>query len=300
MMRRAFVVLLAAFVAACGISVLGVGSSGEEHRDASFVDPADGAVPPGDDAEAFVDAGTDSAIDASVPIPRDDAGCPTGRGPAMLHLFGSLCVDETEVSSKQYKPFVADFDAGRAPAQSPDCASNVSVTPLDPSTLMTPSLDTDDPVDRIDHCDARLYCEWAGKHICGRRDGTSAVITAADANNATIGEWYAACSQNGATTSVPASANLAQNSIPGRDADGQVTVGADPPGGPTYAGRILRHIVGNVAEWADGCDGSGNCIARGASVKTPSSPTDCTTRTTPLRMDRRADLGFRCCAKPVP
>ena len=35
-----------------------------------------------------------------------------------------------------------------------------------------------------------------------------------------------------------------------------------------------------------------------ASEKT-GGQTDCTTRTSHARMDRRADLGFRCCAKPI-
>jgi formylglycine-generating enzyme required for sulfatase activity len=162
-----------------------------------------------------------------------------------------------------------------------------------------PSLNADDPVDRIDWCDAHLYCEWAGKHLCRRRDGTTAFISSSDATNATISEWYAACSNDGASSSVPALCNLASNTgqISGRNADDEVDVSADPTGGPTYNGRILRHIVGNVEEWADGCDSSGTCVARGASVKT-TTQTDCTTRTTHPRMERRADLGFRCCAAP--
>jgi formylglycine-generating enzyme required for sulfatase activity len=303
--RRTFGALAClAFVsaAACGLSVVGSGSSVENGgaADANAPSSADGAVPPG--PEHVGDAGADSAhdADAEAPIARDDAGCPTGRGPSMMKLFSpALCIDETEVSSRQYMPFISDFDAGLAPAQIAECAGNASVVPVDMTTGVTPPLASDDPVDRIDWCDAQLYCAWAGKHLCARRDGTSAFIDATDADNASIGEWYAACSQDGASSSVPALANLQSNSIAGRDADGQVLVTAPPPGGPTYAGRVLRHIVGNVEEWADGCDGSGNCIARGASEKT-TGQTDCTTRTIHARMDRRADLGFRCCAKPIP
>jgi hypothetical protein len=290
--------------AACGLSIAGTGATLEDGAD-----PGDAAGRDGDDAAANDDAnygivGTDAGSDAP-PIPRDDAGCPTGRGPSMMRLFGTsspaLCIDETEVSSKQYAPFVADFAAGLTPAQSVECAAvNTSVVPLDPVTDASPPLTGDDPVDRIDHCDARLFCEWAGKHLCLRRDGSSAFIAVGEATDAAVGEWYAACSQDGTSPSVPALCNLASNSgIPGRDSDGQVNVTAPPPGGPTYAGRVLRHIVGNVEEWADGCDSAGSCVARGASVLTPGE-TDCTTRALHPRMERRSDLGFRCCAKPSP
>lgn len=251
------------------------------------------------------DAPFDAPVDAPDPVVRDDAGCPAGRGPPMLRLFDGdtnpLCIDQTEVSSRQYKTFVAEFAAARTPPQIAACAGNTSVVPLDMTTMMTPTLDADDPVDRIDWCDANLFCAWAGKHLCARRDGTTAYITSADSQDETIGEWYAACSQDGVSSSVPALCNLAANAgIQNRNADDEVEVTADPAGGPTYSGnRLLHHIVGNVEEWADGCDGSGNCVARGASVKSGGT-TDCTTRTTHPRMDRKADLGFRCCAKPMP
>jgi len=303
----------ALFSAACGISALGTGEALNDLGDGSVGPLADGGTIPGDDAGGGgvgADGGSDAPFDADVesaapPVTRDDAGCPIGRGPTMLRLFGgsgspALCIDQTEVSSKQYKPFVADFATGNTPVQGVECANNSSVAPLDMTTMMSPSLDADDPVDRIDQCDAKLYCAWAGKHLCARRDGTTTYIAADDSDSATIGEWYAACSQDGASSSVPAGANLQANTgINGRDADQQVLVSADPPGGPTYNGRVLRHIVGNVEEWADGCDGNGSCVARGASVKS-GGQTDCLTRTVHPRMDRKADLGFRCCAKPMP
>jgi formylglycine-generating enzyme required for sulfatase activity len=304
------VILAVVFTAACGISALGTGEVIDGGADASSALDGEAGIMPGDDGSVSEDGGVDAPIDvhiesAAPDVTRDDAGCPTGRGPTMLRLFGgpsspALCIDQTEVSSRQYKPFVADFMSGNTPVQSVECTINVSVTPLDMTTLMTPTLDADDPVDRIDECDARLYCEWAGKHLCARRDGTTTLIAAVDANDETVGEWFAACSQDGATSSVPAVANLQANTgIAGRNADQQVLVSADPPGGPTYSGHVLRHIVGNVEEWADGCDATGNCVARGASVKS-AGQTDCTTRTTHARMDRKADLGFRCCAKPMP
>jgi formylglycine-generating enzyme required for sulfatase activity len=306
-----------ALTAACGLSIVGTGGdapaeqTGEggamKQPDGSSL--AEGAVasPDGGAESGSGDAGntSDAQVDASVPIPRDDAGCPTGRGPTMLRLFGdagspaALCIDVTEVSSRQYIPFIADFDAGRAPMQSADCAANTAVYPLDMMTNTSPPLAADDPVDRIDQCDAQLFCAWAGKHLCGRRDGTDTYIASTDANDHTIGEWYAACSQDGASSSVPATCNLQSNNISGRNADGQVDITAAPPGGPTYPVGVLRHIVGNVEEWADGCDGTGSCVARGASEQSTGT-TDCTTRTAHPRMDRRADLGFRCCAKPLP
>jgi hypothetical protein len=294
--------------AACGLTAVGSGLTGEsgDSGDAAVTTGAEGGAPPGDAApDADGSDTTNVGVDAAVPDVRDDAGCPTGRGPNMLRLFGggspALCIDETEVSARQYKPFVAAFAAGATPPQTAECAANASVVPVDMSTSAMPSLDADDPVDRIDRCDAQLYCAWAGKHLCGRRDGTDKFIASGNAEDAQIGEWYAACSQDGMTSSVPATCNLLANTgIAGRNADGQVLVSADPPGGFTYPVGLLHHIVGNVEEWADGCDDAGSCVARGASVATSSGNTDCTTRTTHPRMDRRADLGFRCCANPTP
>lgn len=302
----AIVALILFSTAACGLNALG--GAPEERADGgplpSGSEGGDSALDGGGaEAESGLGDGGEVVLDGSAPIALDDAGCPSGRGPAMLRLFGAsslaLCIDETEVSARQYQPFMLDFASGRVPPQIAECAANNTVLPFDPVSGTMPPLNTDDPVDRIDQCDARLFCEWAGKHLCRRRDGTDTLVNQNDSDDAAISEWFAACSQDGASTSVPAQANLQSNTIPGRNADGQVPVSASPPGGPTYAGRVLRHIVGNVEEWADGCDGTGSCAARGASVKTTGS-TDCRTRTLHPRMERRADLGFRCCATPAP
>src|SRR4051812_25644556 len=124
--------------AACGISVVASGTSPDEREDGGVAPGTDGGHPASD---AEVDPGIhlgDAGVDASMPIARDDAGCPTGRGPAMLRLFGAgspaLCIDETEVSSRQYMPFVAEFQAGRTPPQRADCAGNATVVPVDMTT----------------------------------------------------------------------------------------------------------------------------------------------------------------------
>jgi formylglycine-generating enzyme required for sulfatase activity len=214
----------------------------------------------------------------------------------MLRVPGtSLCIDETEVSSRQYAPFVADFAAARVPAQAPECTSNLEVEPLDENGSFRPPLDADDPVDRIDYCDAALYCAWAGKRLCGRVDGAAGGVSDGDVDNPAVSEWFAACSDSGRQPR-HRDANVNGSNVPGRNPDRQVAVSAPPNGGPRYPDGVLRHIVGNVKEWADGCDGAGNCSTRGGSAFNNLSDAECDNRESRPRAGRFADVGFRCCA----
>lgn len=98
-------------------------------------------------------------------------------------------IDSTEVTNAHYAAFLA---AGVDPAGQPaECAWNTSFVPReDPKyscgSKYDPDTRADYPVVCIDWCDARAYCEWAGKRLCMSRGGKPT-------NNA-AGEWVHACS----------------------------------------------------------------------------------------------------------
>src|SRR4051794_25075854 len=121
---RALAFVGAVCTGACGFEGLGSGPALDDRNDGAVAPDTGsegGAPTPDAGGDSDIEVGGDAGADSSTPIVRDDAGCPTGRGPAMMRLFGAgtpaLCIDETEVSARQYVPFVAEFKAGRTPAQ---------------------------------------------------------------------------------------------------------------------------------------------------------------------------------------
>jgi formylglycine-generating enzyme required for sulfatase activity len=212
------------------------------------------------------------------------ADCPSGRGPSAVRVHfdgGTFCVDTTEVTNAQYAAFVASKgkDTSGQPAV---CAANMSYQPSQSSGGAD-----DAPVVFVDWCDARAYCEWAGKRLCGTRIDTQV----------TRDEWSTACSRDG-TRAYPYGNTYDPNAC---NTNGRFGM---PTAVGTLAGCVggydgIYDMSGNASEWTDVCTADNLCPHRGGAYYSndPSTPkADCAAAGNIGRLDTFSDVGIRCCA----
>jgi formylglycine-generating enzyme required for sulfatase activity len=252
------------------------------------------------------DAGNDGAPDAiasdadSGPLPDgpapDTGACPSLEGPALVRV-DNYCVDSTEVTRAQYLKFLnAMVDPSK---QDSTCAWNGSFVPStwDPDA-------GDLPVTYLDWCDARAYCQWAGKHLCGAVGGGAIAFN--DFVNGTTSQWYRACSAAGSKP-YPYGATYDPYACNGIDSEAGTLepVGTRKTCVGGYPG--LFDMVGNAGEWIDSCDQSSDgggpqldqCRTTGGTCVW-NNPGNQWTRCdnvidTNARQDVYGDRGFRCC-----
>jgi hypothetical protein len=242
------------------------------------------------------------------------ATCPVGLpGPPLLEIpksgGGIYCIDRSEITNVQYKVFLDVPKTGLVvPAV---CSGNASYAPATsgscPNTRFEPVNEPTHPVTCVDWCDAATYCKWAGKRLCGSIAGGAVAVS--DFANPTRSQWHSACSRGGqrklpyGNTYVGGYCNgldyMSTRAVP-------VVSAALCQGG--YDG--LYDMSGNVREWEDGCDGSGNCLQRGGGYLDYDSgfPTlrchsgsDAATNPSPPtapRFETSSQRGFRCCLDP--
>jgi formylglycine-generating enzyme required for sulfatase activity len=167
---------------------------------------------------------------------------------------------------------------------------------------------TNAPVACVDWCDAKAFCEWSGKRLCGAIGGGPVPLGSFD--DEATDAWYEVCSRNGA------------RALPyGNTYEGSFCVGIDygvvrPVNVATVANcqggyDAVWDMSGNVSEWEDACDASAGAADRcahrggawydlkaGAPLYCNSSlPSDTTPMPEVLRRDTRdTHVGFRCCA----
>jgi len=230
--------------------------------------------------------------------PPDRPSCVDGqcvvRGPTMilverLPASDSFYIDSTEVTDRQYLEFVAATN-GELGCQPSECAWNTTYAPA-PGEVTTVS---DLPMHYVDWCDARAYCAWAGKRLCGRIGG--GVLPDTSADDYDLSEWLAACG----------GPNYFWH--PSLDASGEPAVACNDWGssrlkaGSTCEGSYpgLFDLEGNVSEWIDSCTGSAGaadlCEALGGNAISDTPGDSCGVHH-PTRRDSRYSLyGFRCCA----
>ena len=274
--------------AGAGGSSGAAGSGGVAGQDASSTGGAGGT------AGGMADAAADSTIDAS-----DSGTCPSLPGPAMIPVE-DFCIDQTEVTSEQYKVFL---DANPPTSGQPaPCGWNTTYVPDDSGSctgLWDPVARKDHPVVCVDWCDAFAYCKWAGKRLCGSRQGTAADYFSVD--DPAQSRWTAACLTGGAysysNVYEPAACN-------GLDFDGvgsqgtETTrpvgsaVGCITPGG-------IRDLGGNANEWEDACETSMGindlCRRRGGMFLHPAQFLRCDTPLQSNRGNHGFGTGIRCC-----
>ena len=133
--------------------------------------------------------GMAEAIDADLTAPDGSERCPSGRGPAMSIVADGFCMDNTEVTKGQYEEFLA---ASVPVDPSGRCSFNVDHAIRDYVAVATTN--PNQAVAGVDWCDARDYCAWAGKRLCGKIGGGALAYPDHAAANS---QWYRACSQGG-------------------------------------------------------------------------------------------------------
>lgn len=283
-------------VAACGLDVTGTlgGALGDGGGGTEGGGTRDGAS--GGDGSSVDDAGSDAAAEAEAGPP-----CP----PDMVEVDAGFCIDRLEVTEGAYATFLAS--AAGADASMPGaCSFKKTHDPSDAGDInqdcqYDPSSHPQRSVVCTDWCDAKAYCEWAGKRLCGRIGG-GPVPTSAQ-KDAAADEWYFACSLGG-TRAYPYGdtfddTKCKDDGIPPADKAGSH---AKCVGG--FDG--LFDMSGNVLEFEDSCNADGGagdtCRVRGGSWFY--------TQDTELRCDslldgpggfnvkrgaRFDDTGIRCC-----
>lgn len=286
-----------AFVAGCSLLVDAGGLS-----TASESPSPDGSSNVVDDAAA---ADAPSTHDATTFVPEDagsDTGssepsCPSTAGPAMTRITdsaGTFCVDKTEVTNRHLNAFIASSARPTPPSA---CSFKTTY-----GGAVRP--DDDLPAANVDWCDAWMYCKWAGKRLCGSRDGTP-INDTPPANNATVSEWFAACSHSGLKqypyggSFVGTACNGCQRTGACGDAGGSplVAVGSLATCEGGYSG--IFDMSGNVSEWEDNCDSSDTCPPRGGTAAVGGADLTCAMGTLPniSKRNQKGDrVGIRCCA----
>jgi formylglycine-generating enzyme required for sulfatase activity len=238
----------------------------------------------------------------------------------MVHVpasDGAYCIDSTEVTVAQYLAFLdaAALDATLLANQGAECAANTSFAP--PAAWasifadITQPSESNDPIRVVDHCDAKAFCRWSGKHLCGRRGGGTLGLAEVAT---TAGEWFHACSAGG-TKVYPYGAQ--PSPLPGDWPNGPSGVCFDgqpaPPAGSyelwtepvaTNAGCEggfpgIFDMSGNAYEWIDACDESSDpvrCAAIGGASHFDANATFCGFSQTFEASAPSQFIGFRCCA----
>lgn len=231
--------------------------------------------------------------------------CPTGLpGPTLVRVptlsGGAYCMDATEVTQAQYDAFLKSSpSASNQPSQ---CLWNGSYQPsfvpfgacYAVGPKFDPAVTPKHPVQCVDWCDARAYCKWAGKRLCGKMAGGS--LQLADGADANQSEWFNACSKGGAL-------KYPYGDSYDKTACATEKLGVQPAEDyPNCEGGFvgLLALSGNVQEWEDSCDAEigqdDSCAIRGGFDLSGANATCASAETTLRRNAINEGIGIRCCA----
>lgn len=239
----------------------------------------------------------------------------------------SVWIDATEVTQGQYRAFLDATGGGTDVGDQPVyCEWNTSYVPdegcyvrgLADERMLDETLGCDSrPQTCVDWCDAYMYCQWAGKHLCGstRSDPPGGRLSL-ELGATTDSEWYVACSSGGPNRYSPGEFEDVSRNCNVLECQSQDTCLYDEqefPSGTVVAPGTMAgcqspsslydgvyDLSGNVGEWDNSCDGETGpddaCAARGGNYL---NALPCDTPLTPARSATQAFLGFRCCGDPA-
>ncbi len=212
----------------------------------------------GDDAPADKPTVASPLIEAGV----EDAGprCKGIKGPTPVRV-GDYCIDATEVSVTHYREFLsAKF--GDMSGQPPECQWN---------TTYAAKVDQRDPANPVygaDWCDAFMYCQWAGKRLCGLAVAGSGNVPV-EARATSADEWYRACSGDDGHV-FPYGDTHDERACTGSGSDAPTRVGGKSRCEGGFPG--VFDMSGNLWEWESSCEEGAfrdvECAVRGGSFRT--------------------------------
>lgn len=226
--------------------------------------------------------------------------CPQGRGPLMTNV-GPFCIDQTEITQSQYQNFLATPEMIFQPTE---CTWNMDFAPATnglgcSSASFTPGTTPNQPVVCIDWCDARAFCNWAGKRLCGSLGGGPSDYTRF--NDPSESQWHFACGGPSRTQFPYGNQYNLMACVTGENGGtAPENVGSNPLCVGGFTG--LRDMSGNVQEWEDSCLDGGPpteaaCRVRGGFyASSPANQVECATNNVLMRDDAQPSTGFRCCA----
>ena len=162
-----------------------IGAGGAKGQSSASTASSDGGG--GNSASPTSDASTGTGV---LVCPADMVLIPASQG------FAAYCIDATEVTRSGYNEFRSQ--AAPSALKGPHCMWNQSFLAdgLDSGCLGESfGTNTDLPMTCVDWCDSLAYCQWRGKHLCHKRDGTSLYDANAHvlATDGTLNEWQHAC-----------------------------------------------------------------------------------------------------------
>jgi formylglycine-generating enzyme required for sulfatase activity len=232
----------------------------------------------------------------------------------MVKLFSpkgvAYCMDRTEVTQAQYAAFLA-AKGDDLSGQSPQCAKeNYTYQPnlypvgdpepkknACPENAWSPEKMPEHPAMCLDLCDARAYCLWVGKRLCGKIGG-GPLPKVKEGNepkaqlDPEVSQWYNACTQGGKTKFAygdKADPSKCADSITSVEDFANTCHGQNPP-----FDQILN-LSGGVAEMEDvdiDTPGLGGIVTRGTKGGVPETSYDCEG----YASGSVHYAGFRCCA----
>ena len=318
-MRSPFVFLACLLLAACNGPRVGDAPNdsdaefpGDSAIDASPIDSAidsaaDSSVDsqPTDVALEAESAPIDSGLDTRDATPVD--GCGTYLGAKMILVTpksgAPFCIDSTEVTRAQYDEFLVSPAKPKASEQPPECAFNSDLGGKNTEH----SLDNQ-PRINVDWCDARAYCAWAGKRLCGKLGDGSKPTDPADSSDPTKDEWTYACRGGNDVNVYPWGHDYDPTKC--NHSGAIVDVGSSKDcHGPAAPFDRLFDMAGNVWEWENSCipapdGGKIECIHRGSGYEDNASYQQCSLQIGSLGhsfshpIDWEDWIGIRCCKDP--
>jgi formylglycine-generating enzyme required for sulfatase activity len=243
-------------------------------------------------------------------VGEGDAPCATGKGGPMRQIplpdGGTMCIDETEVTVADYEAFVASSPSVKLPMTDPAyarCAAKTTVAPSCETTCTGP--DCQLPQDCVDQCDAKLYCLWAGKRLCGPIDAATP-LALADVNDPTKNQWMNACGSSGRTwpygPNYESTACNTSDETPAPCGGPAITSTYPKCQAPTGPYDQVFDLSGNLSEWVDASQEGADwpeqrCVIMGGSYVHYWGDVSCSGATLQWPCNsENPEFGFRCCS----